>query len=526
MPLFACNHNTNLGQFLRGQLSAIPNGTYYLQRWRVLELLRAHPGSIIIQHNGTSAPARSESDSLRAGDHVFVNLQPLQNSLPLERYVDYGSVPRTPSERDGLTDAYATKARQFLDARPRSCRFVTEVESGREADNLEAFVHALLHSGRVAEPIGDLILIGHGSAYGDLGIPLTGSSTPWTSFEDLLNLVNEQENSEELRNAFYIRPEILSPRPARVELVPATLTTPWGPQYPEERPWPTYQVPLPVRLHIRGCNLGQDDYRPMLLKLKRALGGEVIITAPKYFHYMSNLPAPNPGRFEWMAYGFRLLRKDPLGGNNQPARRAQLINAFREEARREGSRVRYYDGSTIASDRWEQWFPANLDPHNLGSQVSAQQQERVWNVPVQTPLRQFNVEARFWYRRWQGNLAITWRLAFPEDPGNDREVLMAALRESLRDPERSPHFQDDYELPRYRRVGYATFDEFMEGWDWQFSSWHNGVVTATGTRHEYVLIYPIQSRNSSQLLLNYYPANTSQQPILRLGYTDQFFAEV
>jgi hypothetical protein len=264
----------------------------------------------------------------------------------------------------------------------------------------------------------------------------------------------------------------------------------------------------------------------MLLKLKQALGNAVAITAPKYFHYMSNLPAPNPGHFEWLAYGFRLLRQLPLGGDNALTRRAQLIDAFREEARRQGSRVKYYDGGSVAPDTWEHWLPANLDPNNPGPWISAHEQERRWNVPVQTPVRPFNVEARFRYRRWQDDLAITWRIEFPDDPGDNREVLMAALRQSLRDPQRTLRFQDDYEFPTYRRAGYDTFDEFMDGWNWQFSQWHDRVVTATGTRHEYVLIYPIQNRNSSQLLLNYYPADTTQQPTLRLEYTDQLFAEV
>jgi hypothetical protein len=488
------------------------------QRWRVLELLRRYQGSIVIRHRGVARAALAESDMVERGDHVLVNLQPLGNRLPYERYHDYGCVPRTPRERDGYADDYATKARGFLNTRTRTVLL--------DSDNLEVFVRDLLYADEIVQPVRDPMIVVHASAYGDLGVPLrSGAPRPWTSYENLQELVDAQADSEPLRAAFYLNQEILEPRPARIGLVPATMTAPWGPQYEIDRPWPTYHVAIPARIHIRGCNIGKQEFRPVLHKLKQALGNTVAITAPKYFHYISQLSAPDPGYFEWMAYGFRLLRKNAFDGDSAQTRRMQLIHAYQQSARRDASPIRYYDGSAIDTDVWDHWLPADLDPNNPGAQLDSLK-ERTWDVSVNTSLRPFNVTARFWYRHWDGNLAFSWRLAFGEDPGGDRNVLMAALRESLLDPERSPLFQDNHEFPAYRRYGYNSFDAFLAGWDWQFSPWEAGVLTATGTRHEYKIIYPIMNRNSTHLLLNYYPSGTDLQPILRLPITDQFFTEV
>ena len=91
-----------------------------------------------------------------------------------------------------------------------------------------------------------------------------------------------------------------------------------------------FTTPPPTHLvHIKGCNLGKSV--PFLTKLKQALGGHVLVSAPKHFQAAYGLKAKgNNGSFEFMSYEFQVQTPArPVGGKFEGfASRADLIAAF------------------------------------------------------------------------------------------------------------------------------------------------------------------------------------------------------
>jgi hypothetical protein len=81
----------------------------------------------------------------------------------------------------------------------------------------------------------------------------------------------------------------------------------------------------------------------------------------------------------------------------------------------------------------------------------------------------------------------------------------------------------------YVRGDYATIDEFMDGWDWQFDyDAKKRQLTFNPIRDEYAVVQPVTNK-AGVLMLNYYTTGpppkrfASQIPIEMLRIDDRFF---
>jgi hypothetical protein len=86
----------------------------------------------------------------------------------------------------------------------------------------------------------------------------TGSPLKEITFEDLESAVTTK--------VLEIDPQLLGPRPKNA----------------------SGQV-IAAQVHIKGCNIGNPITMPFLQLLKKALGGKVGLTAPKFFHSMKTV---------------------------------------------------------------------------------------------------------------------------------------------------------------------------------------------------------------------------------------------
>ena len=82
-------------------------------------------------------------------------------------------------------------------------------------------------------------------------------------------------------------------------------------------------------------------------------------------------------------------------------------------------------------------------------------------------------------------------MPLPKDPGDDtgRKKAVKAWLQGL------PVYTEKHPYPAYVRGGYETMDEFMEGWDWQFSyDAKQKQLTYNPIRDEYAVVQPVTNK--------------------------------
>ena len=253
-----------------------------------------------------------------------------------------------------------------------------------------------------------------------------------------------------------------------------------------------FTAPPPTHiLHIKGCNLGKSE--PFLTKLKEALGGHVLVSAPKHFQAAYGLAKKgNNGSFEFMSYEFqvqtpaRVVAKKFVGF----ATRADLIAAFVAAGHQ------YISGAVPDAD-WEKLVPDKIAKTQtfhlavpLGGTVAGLK-ELVLSPDPKTGLgggRQFRVYLA------EAGWAFT-------PPSGSHAAKVAALKTKV---EADPRYKSFHEWPFYERVGFASVDEYMDGHHWTFdaNAGHRAPVRvhrgAPGHRHQ---------RSQAQALLQLLPGH-------------------
>ena len=263
-----------------------------------------------------------------------------------------------------------------------------------------------------------------------------------------------------------------------------------------------FTTPPPTHLvHIKGCNLGKSV--PFLTKLKQALGGHVLVSAPKHFQAAYGLKAKgNNGSFEFMSYEFQVQTPArPVGGKFEGfASRADLIAAF------VAAGLRYLSGPVPDSD-WEKLVPKKIAKTQnfeiavpLGGTVAGLK-ELVLSPDPKTGLgggRQFRVYVA----------KTTW--PFPV-PGGSQAAKEAALKARV---EADPRYKSFHEWPFYERIGFASVDEYLAGHHWTF-----GAKAAIGRRVEYTVVLPVTDTSGAKpkLFFNFFPAPGAAQAAITNG---------
>jgi hypothetical protein len=263
-----------------------------------------------------------------------------------------------------------------------------------------------------------------------------------------------------------------------------------------------FTAPPPTHiLHIKGCNLGKSE--PFLTKLKEALGGHVLVSAPKHFQAAYGLAKKgNNGSFEFMSYEFqvqtpaRVVAKKFVGFGT----RADLIAAFVAAGHQ------YISGAVPDAD-WEKLVPDKIAKTQtfhlavpLGGTVAGLK-ELVLSPDPKTGLgggRQFRVYLA------EAGWAFT-------PPSGSHAAKVAALKTKV---EADPRYKSFHEWPFYERVGFASVDEYMDGHHWTFDA-----KVAIGRRFEYTVVLPVTDTSGPKpkLFFNFFPATGAAQAAITNG---------
>ena len=140
-------------------------------------------------------------------------------------------------------------------------------------------------------------------------------------------------------------------------------------------------------------------------------------------------------------------------------------------------------------------------------------------------------------RLFQNRLAHSWfgkpqTMPLKTDPGDDagrKKAVRAWLEGLVVHQHEPPIYTNKHPFPLYIRGGYASMDEFMEGFDWQFSYDSKAKqLNYEPIRDEYVVVRPITDR-TGVLMLNFYipgkpPKSLAKKiPIEMLRIDNPFF---
>jgi hypothetical protein len=343
---------------------------------------------------------------------------------------------------------------QYFEYRPHT------IELTANSYDLLSFIDALNDPTKIVDPISDLIIVGHGSPKGSLKLPLSpGSKSNEIEYPDL----KEATSTEVL----FIKEKLLWPRPPSTGCAPTTL-------------------------HIKSCNIGKSV--KFMEEFKKAIGGKITVTAPKYFdQYWS---VPGLGCIGYMDYSFSLavppIQKDlthnspkfALPYNNRDA----VIKAFVDKG------FKLYNDEPVPRKYWQQWFR-----QDAWNQTLKWNEKFLLNVTKNTLV--LPVEFRC-------NLVTYAGSFFADKPVKSYEERKQALSDELENNQKS--FSGDY--PEYEWYDYGSMEEFMDGWEWIFKlgakSEDQWKVSYSGYRYEYMVKRPIVDPPNT-LIVNFYPNKTA-----------------
>lgn len=324
--------------------------------------------------------------------------------------------------------------------RPQS----TLIAQRNNRSTVRQFINHVSTSAAIPRPIDDLLIGTHANDEGFLFIPMFPGQNGATVFETLEDAIADAAKS--------------------IAIPDATIGHNAG-------------DPITHSFHIKGCNIGKA--RPILVKLKEALGDNVHVTAPKHFHmlyYHSHY-----GVWEAMEYEFKIIRPNAF------ANRAAALADFQSNAN--FTRI---DGSAIPAADWNKWLPTRINRNNrktvnvnLGQQIGSRS-----TIPA---LQEFRSRTN----------QFVYTIAFPSaaDVPANRAAREAARDQSLNN---NPRFDANHDFPEYQRWGYRSVADFIQGYNWNFG--RNGRrLVCTGERHEYTVIVPILDPATGNIIFNFYP---------------------
>lgn len=503
--------DTQLDAFLRS------NG---IQQWRV-PILAANGGIIVVRgKSGPRVQLAGAATPLRANDIVKL-VSPLPKACVAalqkeadQNWRDYAIAPGVDAKG---APPFNERMRKFL--RVRTNTILIDTKKNPAMENLQGFLHGIATSELITHPIRDLIVAGHASGVsGSLRIALTPGDADVVTYEVLEQAVKQK--------SLVANVALMLPRPKGSN---------------------------PPRMRLFGCAVGRAA--PFMRKLKEALGNQMLVTAPNHLLVGAEFSGGKgksffTGQLAYMAYAFRLYLVPPKTqpGKKRPGRKKKdIVDAFVAATKAEADKDKakkltagqinasppsqhmLEDRTYVTKAQWNEWVPANPedprwfppDPFHPGPdrhQIRNMVRLPVFPVRTNAP-RQFQVRlAHPWFQKPQ-------TMPLPKDPGDDagRKKAVKAWLQGL------PVYTEKHPYPAYVRGGYETMDEFMEGWDWQFSyDAKQKQLTYNPIRDEYAVVQPVTNK-LGVLMLNYYtqgppPKRFAKQiPLEMLQINDRFF---
>ena len=452
-------------------------------QWKILALLKC--GAVQRIKDGAMTPIAKETEKLKNGEQIDLQ-SPLNaqcqrsiDAIPEPEYRDYAFANPNPA------DDYEKFLLTYLGLRPQS-----KILSSSSVDSLSSFKRAIEKGVLITHPIRHLVIASHASRIGLLALPLTVGAAKILTFEDLQSAVKSK--------ILEIDPKLLDPRPKDAS---GTI--------------------IPPRVHIKGCNIGNKIAEPFLKELKKALGGNIAVTAPKFFHSMKTVfDVKMRGRavvskklveiWEFFSYEFVIFRTSKL------ANKADAVAAFLAAAKVDPTIV-LINGSTVPQTDWEKWIPAALPAENNVASG---------DVAVTSSLstKANSAGTQFRYRK-TFFLGKEWhQISLPSDPGTDALRKDEIKKQLVANDDK---FRPSHAYPMYARTGFKSIDEYFDSFDWRFKPFDTKKqsLTFSGTRHEYTVLAPIVDPKTNELFMNLFPV--SGAPTITLQESDtRFFGSV
>ena len=471
-----------------------------VQLWRIPIL--ALNGGVKVFRGKQELALRDASVALKAGDTVrLIVPMPKACAEALQREVnvnwrDYAIVPGD--------SKYDLQLKKFIQARTN-----TVLLKDLQMQTLQGFVRGLASSLEITRPIRDLLVVSHASNRGSFRMWLY----PPTDAE-----VSKAKAENKKLEAPYIHYEDLEEAVKNKSIVLDVAL-----MYP--RPVESGGITHP-HLRLLGCEVGGQA--PYMQKLKEALGGKIEISAPKHRLVGASFVvsvASLQGEVAYMAYNFRAQFPTPpkLG----PAARTKraLIDAFVDLVKNKQPGFVLENGSAVPATAWTRWIPTDLNAKPI---VKSADTAREFPNTVTAPLRKLRMNAprQFGYIKQRHYYDGPSVISFKNDTGDEakrKEAVKAFL-------EKIPVFSAKHPFPEYVRNGYATMDEFMDGWNWQFTyDTKLKRLTYNPIRDEYHVWQPITRVAGNTLIWNYYPTSPAAKksgkppPNIQLQVTNPFF---
>jgi hypothetical protein len=511
--------DTQLDAFLR------PNG---VQQWRV-PILAANAGIVVVRgKGGPRVPLAGAATRLQANDIVRL-VSPLPKAcvaaLQMEadqNWRDYAIAPGVDAKG---APAFNERMRKFLTVRTNT--ILIDTTKNPSMESLQGFLRGIATSELITHPIRDLIVAGHASGVsGSFRISLTpGSDANVVTYELLEQAVKQR--------SLVASVGLMLPRPKGTN---------------------------PPRMRLFGCAVGRAA--PFMRKLKEALGNQMLVTAPNHL-LIGAETSPRKGRgksfftaeLAYMAYAFRVYLippKTPRGKKRPPRKKKDIVDAFVAATTAEAGKAKaqkltpdqlkaslpsphmLQDRTYVTKAQWNEWVPANPEdkrwfpPDPFRPTPDRHQIPNMVKLPVlPVPVFPAQMDAP---RQFHIHLARTWfekplTMPLKADPGDDtgrKKAAKAWLQQDVR-------YTDKHPYPEYVRGDYATIDEFMDGWDWQFDyDAKQKQLTFNPIRDEYAVVQPVTNKTGI-LMLNLYtkgppPKRFAKEiPIEMLQIDDRFF---
>jgi hypothetical protein len=266
-------------------------------------------------------------------------------------------------------------------------------------------------------------------------------------------------------------------------------------------PGKTINIPNDVRsastsVRLLSCSIGADQCIPFLQLLKSAMGNPSSVTAPRFIHTYA---LSSDHIYEWMNYEFLVAGRKPL------LTRDAVVGKFGDAG------FKYFDGTDIPGDVWEQWVPPaaklTLKPA-LGQTVNM-------DYPVRIPAGSKFAAVLKAPAVWNSGLQT-----IDLDPiaYNDLSDIVIPTTLDVELP-KIRKYQDSHPFPVYKRYGFKTLTDFIKGWGWTINLVSTHEVKFIGSRFVYGLQIPITIPGTNDWIYNYY--STGQAPIINFTDSNQ-----
>jgi hypothetical protein len=256
--------------------------------------------------------------------------------------------------------------------------------------------------------------------------------------------------------------------------------------------------------------------RPYLTLLKSALGDRKPVTAPKFFHGLFPRNATDRDAiFEWMAYSYEVNAKTPFSDH------AHLIKALQDQ------HFKRLDGTPVADADIDTWVDRSLQLTPTSKHVVTV----VLPVLIVPAMGTISALAKFNGQCRSERDTYTYQATSGVPVPQNQTALKTALQQV-------DNLKPTHPYPIFRRLLFATFDDFFNGKDWVQQ--RNG--DWIGTHFIYTLVIPIMKIEMppppppappptpvapNELIFNFYPPIGGGAPTMHfLEDNPTFFGKV